>query len=47
MTVEEVAELQLERTLPDCLGLQARASNAEGVGEACPADGAGAFDSTT
>src|SRR5207249_5852830 len=33
VTVEEVAELQLERQLPDCVGLQARASNMEGVGE--------------
>jgi pilus assembly protein CpaF len=33
VTVEEVAELQLERQLPDCVGLQARASNVEGAGE--------------
>ena len=33
VTVEEVAELQLERQLPDCVGLQARASNMEGAGE--------------
>jgi len=33
VTVEEVAELQLERQLPDCVGLQARAGNVEGVGE--------------
>lgn len=33
ITVEEVAELQLERQLPDCVGLQARAGNAEGTGE--------------
>ena len=33
VTVEEVAELQLERQLPDCVALQARASNVEGVGE--------------
>lgn len=33
VTVEEVAELQLERQLPDCVALQARAGNIEGVGE--------------
>jgi pilus assembly protein CpaF len=33
VTVEEVAELQLERQLPDCVALQARASNIEGAGE--------------
>jgi pilus assembly protein CpaF len=33
VTVEEVAELQLERQLPDCVALQARASNVEGAGE--------------
>jgi len=33
VTVEEVAELQLERHLPDCVALQARAGNVEGVGE--------------
>jgi len=33
VTVEEVAELQLERQLPDCIALQARAGNVEGVGE--------------
>jgi pilus assembly protein CpaF len=33
VTVEEVAELQLERQLPDCVALQARASNVEGSGE--------------
>src|SRR5207249_677931 len=33
VTVEEVAELQLERQLPDCAALQARASNVEGMGE--------------
>lgn len=33
VTVEEVAELQLERQLPDCVGLQARAGNVEGAGE--------------
>lgn len=33
VTVEEVPELALERQLPDCIGLQARASNVEGVGE--------------
>ena len=30
VTVEEVAELQLERQLPDCVALQARASNVSG-----------------
>lgn len=33
VTVEEVAELQLERQLPDCVGLQGRAGNVEGLGE--------------
>ena len=33
VTVEEVAELQLERQLPDCVGLQARVGNMEGSGE--------------
>src|SRR5437588_8099683 len=33
VTVEEVAELQLDRQLPDCVGLQARTSNVEGAGE--------------
>lgn len=33
VTVEEVAELQLERQLPDCVALQARAGNIEGLGE--------------
>ena len=33
VTIEEVAELQLERQLPDCVALQARAGNVEGVGE--------------
>jgi pilus assembly protein CpaF len=33
VTVEEVAELQLERQLPDCVALQARAGNVEGIGE--------------
>ncbi len=33
VTVEEVAELQLERQLPDCVALQARAGNIEGTGE--------------
>jgi pilus assembly protein CpaF len=33
VTVEEVAELQLERQLPDCVGLQARSGNVEGIGE--------------
>ena len=33
VTVEEVAELQLERQLPDCVALQARASNVEGAGQ--------------
>ena len=33
ITVEEVAELQLERQLPDCVALQARSSNVEGAGE--------------
>jgi pilus assembly protein CpaF len=33
VTVEEVAELQLERQLPDCVALQARTGNVEGTGE--------------
>jgi pilus assembly protein CpaF len=33
ITVEEVAELQLERQLPDCVALQARSGNVEGAGE--------------
>ncbi len=33
ITIEEVAELQLERQLPDCVALQARAGNIEGAGE--------------
>jgi pilus assembly protein CpaF len=33
ITVEEVAELQLERQLPDCVALQARSGNVEGTGE--------------
>lgn len=33
VTIEEVAELQLARQLPDCVALQARAANVEGVGE--------------
>jgi pilus assembly protein CpaF len=33
ITVEEVPELQLERQLPDCVALQARAGNVEGAGE--------------
>lgn len=33
VTVEEVAELQLERQLPDCVALQARSANVEGAGE--------------
>jgi pilus assembly protein CpaF len=33
VTVEEVPELQLDRQLPDCVALQARARNIEGVGE--------------
>ena len=33
MTVEETAELSLEHVLPDCVALQARASNVEGAGE--------------
>jgi len=32
VTIEETAELQLERTLPDCVGLQARLPNVEGAG---------------
>ncbi len=33
VTVEETAELSLEHVLPDCVALQARASNVEGAGE--------------
>lgn len=33
ITVEEVAELQLDRQLPDCVALQARSGNVEGAGE--------------
>ena len=33
VTIEEVTELQLERQLPDCIALQARAGNIEGAGE--------------
>jgi pilus assembly protein CpaF len=33
VTVEEVPELQLDRQLPDCVALQVRAKNVEGVGE--------------
>ncbi|MFN8472791.1 MAG: ATPase, T2SS/T4P/T4SS family [Anaerolineae bacterium] len=33
ITIEEVAELQLDRQLPDCVALQGRASNVEGMGE--------------
>lgn len=33
ITIEEVAELQLERQLPDCVALQARSGNVEGAGE--------------
>jgi len=33
LTIEEVPELQLDRYLPDCVALQARAANVEGVGE--------------
>jgi pilus assembly protein CpaF len=33
VTVEEVPELQLDRQLPDCVALQVRARNVEGVGE--------------
>jgi pilus assembly protein CpaF len=33
VTVEETAELSLESVLPDCVALQARASNVEGAGE--------------
>ena len=33
VTIEEVAELQLDRHLPDCVALQGRANNVEGVGE--------------
>ena len=33
ITIEEVAELQLARQLPDCVALQARAGNVEGAGE--------------
>jgi pilus assembly protein CpaF len=32
VTIEETAELQLESMLPDCVGLQARLPNVEGVG---------------
>jgi pilus assembly protein CpaF len=32
VTIEEVAELQLERQLPDCVALQARGANVEGAG---------------
>jgi pilus assembly protein CpaF len=33
VTVEEVPELQLDRQLPDCVALQMRGKNVEGVGE--------------
>jgi pilus assembly protein CpaF len=33
VTVEEVPELQLDRQLPDCVALQMRGKNIEGVGE--------------
>ena len=33
VTVEEVPELQLDRLLPDCVALQVRGKNVEGVGE--------------
>mgnify|MGYP001236564775 CR=1 FL=1 len=33
VTIEETAELRLESQLPDCVALQARAGNIEGVGE--------------
>src|SRR3954454_14995483 len=33
VTIEEVPELQLERQLPDCVALQARAGNVAGAGE--------------
>jgi pilus assembly protein CpaF len=33
VTVEEVPELQLDRQLPDCVALQARGKNVEGLGE--------------
>lgn len=33
VTIEETAELQLDRQLPDCVALQARAGNIEGAGE--------------
>ncbi len=33
ITVEEVAELLLDRQLPDCVALQARSGNVEGAGE--------------
>jgi pilus assembly protein CpaF len=33
VTVEEVPELQLDRRLPDCVALQVRGKNVEGVGE--------------
>lgn len=32
VTIEETAELRLEQTLPDCVALQARPPNVEGVG---------------
>jgi pilus assembly protein CpaF len=33
VTVEEVPELQLDRQLPDCVALQVRGKNVEGIGE--------------
>src|SRR5439155_27210529 len=33
VTVEEVPELMLDRRLPDCVALQVRGKNVEGVGE--------------
>lgn len=33
VTVEEVAELSLDRQLPDCVALQVRGKNVEGIGE--------------
>jgi pilus assembly protein CpaF len=33
VTVEEVPELQLDRQLPDCVALQMRGKNVEGIGE--------------
>jgi pilus assembly protein CpaF len=33
VTVEEVPELMLDRRLPDCVALQARGKNVEGIGE--------------